>query len=142
MEYTHFMELAKVVDQVANLDPGARALFFEGRWYSWGELNAIGDRILALVDEAGIPPLESIGLVLRNDPLFVAAIVAAFRAGRPVLTFSPLLPDAALADDIRANRPAALVALPDDIARPGFVDRLSETGALGVLGGDAPSVVP
>lgn len=141
MEYTHFVELAKVIDRVAHLDPAARALWFEGRWYTWGELNEIGDHVLALVDEARLPRHESIGFVLRNDPFFVAMILAAFRAQRPVLTFSPLLPDAALADDIRTNKPAVLVALSDDVGRPGFVDAIRDSQALGILGGDTSAVL-
>jgi long-chain acyl-CoA synthetase len=142
MQYTHFVELAKVIDQVAHLDLDARALFFEGRWYTWSELNATGDRVLDIVDQAGVPSHESIGFVLRNEPFFVAVILAAFRAQRPVLTFSPLLPDKALLDDVRANRPAVLIALPEDVERPGFVDTIRETGGLGILGGGSPDVVP
>jgi len=132
MQYTQSMELAKVIDQVAHLDTDARALWFEGRWYSWGELNTQGDTLVALVDQARVPMEESIGVVLRNDPLCVAVILAAFRAERPVLTFSPLLPDAALAEDVRAHKPAVLIAPPADWERPGLIDAVRDVGTLGI----------
>jgi long-chain acyl-CoA synthetase len=137
MQYTQLMDLAKVIDQVAHLDIDARALSFEDRWYTWGELNSYGDAVLGLVDDAGIATRESVGVLLRNDPVCVAIILAAFRAQRPVLTFSPLLPDAALAADVRATRPAALVALTEDWARPGLVSAVGEIGALGI---EAPPI--
>jgi long-chain acyl-CoA synthetase len=142
MQYTQFMNLAKIIDRVAHLDTDARALWFDGRWFTWGELNATGDAVLALVDGSDIPARESIGVILRNDPVCVAVILAAFRARRPVLTFSPLLPDAALADDVRANRPAALVALAADWRRAGLVDALRDVGAIGIQADDRTAAEP
>ncbi|WP_433190022.1 class I adenylate-forming enzyme family protein [Actinoallomurus sp. CA-150999] len=137
------MELARVIDEVAHLDADAPALWFEGRWYSWGELTARGDEVLSRVAGAGVPADESVGVILRNDPLCVAVLLSALRARRPVLTFSPLLPDAALADDVRANRPAALVGLSADWARPGLADAVRTAGGLGVqLGDDGAAAVP
>jgi long-chain acyl-CoA synthetase len=141
MEYTHFMELAKVIDQVAHLDIDARALSFEGRWYTWGELNALGDAVLALVDDARVPLTESVGVVLRNDPACVAVMLAAFRAQRPILTFSPLLPDTALADDVRGCKPAALVGLDADWERPGLVAAVRATGTLAILADEPTAVI-
>jgi acyl-coenzyme A synthetase/AMP-(fatty) acid ligase len=131
------MELPDVIEKVSHLDVGARALWFEGRWYTWAELNAHGDAVLALAAESGLADGESLGVVLRNDPRCAAVLLAAFRARRPVLTFSPLLPDAALADDIRACRPGVLAALPADWDRPGLLAGAQSAGALGVRMGDA-----
>ncbi|WP_238015171.1 class I adenylate-forming enzyme family protein [Dactylosporangium sp. AC04546] len=136
------MQLDKVIDQVAHLDTGARALWFEGRWHTWGEVNALGDGVIALLDQAGVPEDQSIGIALRNDPLCVAVMLAAFRARRPTLTFSPLLPDAALAEDVRNNKPAVLVALATDWERPGLVDAVRDVGAAGIRAGDVSTLVP
>jgi long-chain acyl-CoA synthetase len=88
------MELPDVIEKVSHLDVGAPALWFEGRWSTWGELNAQGDSALSLAAQAGLAADHSLGVILRNDPVCVAVLLAAFRARRPVLTFSPLLPDA------------------------------------------------
>jgi long-chain acyl-CoA synthetase len=130
------MELPEVIEKVAHLDVGARALWFEGRWYTWAELNAYGDAVIALAAGSGLADGESLGVILRNDPLCVAVVLSAFRARRPVLTFSPLLPDAALADDIRACRPGVLAALPADWDRPGLLDAAADVGAAGLRIGD------
>ena len=126
------MELPDVIEKVSHLDTGARALWFEGRWYTWAELNAQGDAVLSLAARSGLADDESLGVLLRNDPRCVAVVLAAFRARRPVLTFSPLLPDAALADDIRACRPGVLAALPEDWDRDGLLGAVADVGALGV----------
>ncbi|WP_344593547.1 class I adenylate-forming enzyme family protein [Streptomyces violaceusniger] len=126
------MELAEIIDTVTHLDPGARALWFEGRWYTWGALTGHGDAVLDLIERADVPADRGIGVVLRNEPLCVAVLLAALRARRPVLTFSGLLPDAALADDVRANRPAALVAPAADWDHDGLAEALGSVGGLGV----------
>jgi long-chain acyl-CoA synthetase len=131
------MELPDVVEKVSHLDVGARALWFEGRWYTWAELNAHGDVVLSLAADSGLADDESLGVILRNDPRCVAVVLAAFRARRPVLTFSPLLPDAALADDIRACRPGVLAALPEDWDRDGLHGAVQAVGALGLSVTDA-----
>jgi long-chain acyl-CoA synthetase len=133
------MELPDVIETVSHLDVGARALWFEGRWYTWAELNAHGDAVLSMAARAGLADDESLGVILRNDPLCVAIVLAAFRVRRPVLTFSPLLPDAALADDIRACRPGVLAALPADWDRPGPADAVRADGALGLSVTDSPA---
>jgi acyl-CoA synthetase (AMP-forming)/AMP-acid ligase II len=131
------MELPDVIEQVSHLDVGARALWFEGRWYTWAELSAQGDCVLSLAAEAGLAEQESLGVVLRNDPACVAVLLSAFRARRPVLTFSPLLPDGALAEDIRACRPGVLVALAADWDRPGLLEAAAAAGAAGLRAGGA-----
>src|SRR5215475_12544334 len=135
------MDLPDVIEKVTHLDTGARALWFEGRWYTWAELNAHGDAVLSLAAESGLAGEESLGVVLRNDPLCVAVLLAAFRARRPVLTFSPLLPDAALADDIRGCRPGVLAALAADWDRPGLAGAVQAAGAAGLRIG-AEGTVP
>jgi acyl-CoA synthetase (AMP-forming)/AMP-acid ligase II len=126
------MELPEVIDKVSHLDADARALWFEGRWHTWADLNAHGDAVVTLAVTSGLADDESLGVILRNDPLCVAVLLAAFRARRPVLTFSPLLPDAALADDIRGCRPGVLAALPADWDRPGLLDAVRSAGAAGL----------
>jgi len=126
------MELPDVIEQVSRLDVGARALWFEGRWYTWAELSAQGDRVLSLAAEAGLAEWESLGVVLRNDPACVAVLLSALRARRPVLTFSPLLPDGALAQDIRACGPGVLAALAPDWGRPGLLEAVRAAGAAGL----------
>jgi acyl-coenzyme A synthetase/AMP-(fatty) acid ligase len=82
-------------------------------------------------------------VILRNDPACVAVLLSALRARRPVLTFSPLLPDAPLADDLRAARPGVVVALAPDWERGGLLEAVQAAGALGLrIGSASVSPVP
>jgi acyl-coenzyme A synthetase/AMP-(fatty) acid ligase len=130
------VELHKVIDTVAHLDESAPAMWFEERWWTWHEINDLGDATLARAAEGGVSNEESIGLVARNDPKCVTVMLAALRAPWPVLTFSPLLPDDGLAADVRAMRPAVLVATADDWERAGMRDAAYGVGALGLILGD------
>jgi long-chain acyl-CoA synthetase len=131
------MDLPGVIDEVCRIDVGAPALWFEGRWFTWSELNALGDAVLAEATGSGLADGESLGVILRNEPASVAVVLAAFRQRRPVLTFSPLLPDGALADDVRATRPGVLAALPADWDRPGLTEAVQDAGAQGLSIGEA-----
>jgi long-chain acyl-CoA synthetase len=126
------VELHKVLDSVARLDPSANALSFSGSWFAWRDLTDMGDAALHIAAAAGVPRDESIGVVVRNDPACLAVLLAGLRAPWPVLTFSPLLPDAALCADIRAMRPAVVAASAADWDRPGFASAVAEVGALGL----------
>jgi acyl-CoA synthetase (AMP-forming)/AMP-acid ligase II len=126
------VELHSVIDTIAHLDPCASALWFEGRWFTWQELNELGDATLELLTAGGVLPDESIGVVVRNNAATVAVLLGALRTRRPVLMFSPLLPDRALADDVGATRPAALVASDADWQRRGLLAALQQVGTLGI----------
>jgi long-chain acyl-CoA synthetase len=126
------VSLDQVLEAVTHLSPSSEALWFEGRWYRWAELNSIGEGVLERIDGTGVPADLSIGAIVRNDPLCVAVLLTALRKGRPVLTFSPLLPDAALAADLVTNRPASLVAVSADWDRPGIAAAVTAAGGLGV----------
>ncbi len=126
------MKLREIVTMVSRLDPNAPAVWFRERWWSWRDVVAIGDEVLQRADSSGVTGDQTIGLVLRNHPATLAVALAAMRAGRSILTFSPLLPDAALAADVADNRPAVLVAISPDWERAGLVEAVAESGCLGV----------
>jgi len=135
------VNLREAVTTISGLDPEAPAVWFEDRWWRWEEVVATGDDAIASADEAGVRGDESIGLVFHNHPGTVAVALAAMRAGRPIVTFNPLLPDAALVADVRTTRPATLVALARDWQREGLVDAMAEVGGLGLdLGADVIEV--
>lgn len=110
--------------------PEETALLFEDRSYSWAYLwRAVGglDQLLA---DAGKPGAHRIGIVLRNRPGHLAALVATIATGRQVVTLSPFHGDTALADDIATLAPEVIVAGPQDWARPGVLAAASRIAAV------------
>lgn len=100
--------------------PEATALTFEDRHYPWAFLRRGVDDLDRLLAEAGEPDAHRIGIVLRNRPGELAALVAVIATGRQVVTLSPFHGDVALAEDIATLAPQVLVASAEDWARPGF----------------------
>src|SRR4051794_34310469 len=111
-------------------DPQATALLFEDRTYPWAFLSRAVDVL------AGLPAYR-VGIVLRNRPGHLAALVAVIATGRQVVTLSPFHGDTALAEDIVSLRPQVVVAAPEDWARPGVTTAAAAVAAGPVESGRA-----
>ncbi len=126
------LDLGATLDTIFRLDPGAPELLFQGEWLTWGELAHVGTALLEAVEKAGVPSECAIGLVTRNRPFVVAAMLGILRARRSILPLNALLPDAASATDVHNLRPAVIAADGADWARPEFRAAAGEVGALGL----------
>ena len=124
------MSLSERLRTILALDPSAGAVEFEGRWHSWGELDAIVRALDAELSAAGLGPGTPVGMFLRNTPELVGAALAALCSERCIVTLNPHQGDTKLAADLRALRLPALVGLADDWTRPEV--RAAAEGALGL----------
>ena len=77
--------LSERIGAIPKLDPAAPALEFDGRWYTWGQLDTTISSIGALVPEPG----TQLGIILRNRPAHVGALLGVLRAGGCVVTINP-----------------------------------------------------
>jgi long-chain acyl-CoA synthetase len=116
--------------RVLSAVPEATAVTFEDRSYPWAFLRRGVDDLDRLLAEAGAPDAHRIGLVLRNRPGHLAALVAVIATGREVVTLSPFHGDVALAEDITTLAPQVVVAGAEDWARPGVATAAAEVAAL------------
>ena len=73
-------------------DDDARMLQCEGRWVSWGSVRTLIELIDRELTDAGCGPGGRVAIVLTNRVESVAALIAIFRAGRTLVTISPLQP--------------------------------------------------
>ena len=103
-------DLRRQLRTIMTLDPSAPALQFVGHWFTWSDLSGAADRIDELLNAAGIGTESAVGIVLRNSPEAVAALLAVISTGRAVLSLSPIQPRAALRADVEALRPPAVIA--------------------------------
>ncbi|WP_082594713.1 class I adenylate-forming enzyme family protein [Sphingomonas sp. Root710] len=126
------MDVTKRLQQVFALDPAARAVARDNRWYSWGELAVAAGKLDRLLADAGIGEGAKVAVLLRNRPAHLAAVVSLLMSKRCLVTVNPLLPDGPLADDIRGLAVAGCIADPEDWERPGIVDSVRSLGAMGI----------
>lgn len=102
--------LSQRIGTVLDLDPSAPALQFDGRWSSWGQLAMLARRIGALTGPVRV------GIMLRNQPVHVAALLGVLEAGGTVVVINPSRGDDRTRADIATLGLPVIIGLPDDIA--------------------------
>jgi acyl-CoA synthetase (AMP-forming)/AMP-acid ligase II len=116
---------------------------FEGAWRPWRHVGTAIDGLDELLAPVGLGPGALVGVVIRNRPEMVRAILAVLGTGRVLVTLSSAVPLATLTAEIRR------LALPVVVARPSdWGDELRaavhDAGSLGIAftdGDDAPEIV-
>jgi long-chain acyl-CoA synthetase len=136
--------LSQRIADVLGLQPDARAIEYDGRWLSWGEVGEAARRIASLTAEHSAEP--QIGMLLRNRPGQVAAFLGVLLGGGTVVTINPSRGDERTRADITALRLPLVVGEPDDltlvnpetpiVAISGLLDDVSESPRH--TGGPAP----
>ena len=75
------MNIGDLLSGPAATRSGHPALIFQGRTYSYGELDRLTNRFASALRAAGIGAGQVIGLVLESGPELVIAALGAFKAG-------------------------------------------------------------
>lgn len=102
--------LSQRIGTVLDLDPSAPALQYDGRWSSWGQLAQLARRIGALTGPVRV------GIMLRNQPAHVAALLGVLEAGGTVVVINPSRGDDRTRADIAALGLPVIIGVADDIA--------------------------
>lgn len=103
------------IRQVLALDPSATALTFDGVAFPWAFYASAVTDLEALL--TAVPGVHRIGIVLRNRPGPLAALIATLGSGHELVTLSPYLGDVGLARDVVELAPDVIVAEDQDWAR-------------------------
>jgi long-chain acyl-CoA synthetase len=109
--------LSQRIADVLALQPEAPALEYEGHWVSWGELAEMADRIGRLVGDGNQQP--QIGILLRNRPAQVAALLGVLQSGATVVVINPARGDERTKADVAQLDLPLIVGEPDDLAMLG-----------------------
>jgi acyl-coenzyme A synthetase/AMP-(fatty) acid ligase len=125
--------LSRRICQVAALDPGAPALFFGELTFTWSFYADACTDLDSLL--AAYPAARRIGIVLRNRPGPLAALIATLGTGREVVTLSPHLGDVGLEQDIIDLAPDVIVAEDADWARDAVLAASRSVGAIALRTG-------
>jgi long-chain acyl-CoA synthetase len=125
-------KLLQQIQAVWSLDPSARALEFEGRWFTWGELRDAALAIDRALSGAGIGAGAPVGFVLRNRPSLIAALLALLISQRCIVSLSPFQPTEGIHTDLRGLKLPAVIADAQDWAGEGTVGLAQDLGCLGL----------
>lgn len=102
--------LSQRIGAVLDLEPSAPALQYDGVWSSWGQLATLARRIGALTGPARV------GIMLRNQPAHVAALLGVLEAGGTVVVINPARGDDRTRADLISLGLPVIIGVADDIA--------------------------
>ena len=129
--------LSRRIRQMVRVDPGAPALFFEGQAFPWSfYAHAVADLAALLAAHSSA---QRVGIVLRNRPGPLAALIATLGTGRVVVPLSPHLGDIGLEKDIIDLAPDVIVAEDGDWAREAILASSQTAGAIALRTGGTGS---
>src|ERR1700754_1543329 len=92
--------LAERIEHVLRLAPHSGALEFQGNWHSWGELAAAMVRRESVLADGGLGEGAAVGVILRNRPGSMAAILQILASRRCVVPINPFQDPGRIARDL------------------------------------------
>jgi long-chain acyl-CoA synthetase len=101
--------LSRRISDVLALQPDDAAIEYDGEWSTWRQVAELANRV-ALVGET------EVGMLLRNRPTHVGALLGVLLGGGTVVTINPSRGDDRTRADIAALNLPVVVGEPDDLA--------------------------
>ncbi|MCV7279877.1 AMP-binding protein [Mycolicibacterium flavescens] len=102
--------LRRRIRDILALDPAAPAIEFDDEWVSWGRLAEVAHQVESAVGTGHV------GMLLRNRPVHVAALLGVLLAGGTVVVINPARGDDRVRADIAALQLPVIVGEADDLA--------------------------
>lgn len=106
--------LRRRIGDVLSLQPDAPAMEYERQWISWGELGRLAGRIGSLIGEGS--PQSQIGILLRNRPPQVAALLGVLQCGATVVVINPARGEERTRADVDRLALPMIIGESDDLA--------------------------
>jgi acyl-CoA synthetase (AMP-forming)/AMP-acid ligase II len=103
--------LSRRITDVLELQPDAAAIEYDGQWSTWGRIAQVADRIASVGE-------TEVGMLLRNRPAHVAALLGVLLGGGTVVTINPSRGDDRIRADIEALTLPVVIGEPDDLTAP------------------------
>jgi long-chain acyl-CoA synthetase len=114
---------------------------FERRWFTWGEIRHVAERIGALIDASGAPERSPVALIARNRPSAVAALLGLIARSSTIRMIYPFQSPASMARSVERLKPAAVVGAPEEFtAELRAMLRTQGIAAIAITEMDATSV--
>lgn len=121
--------ITEKLQAIMSIDPQRAEIDFEAVDYSWGQIAASVKAIEVELERIGSPVDARIGVLLRNRPGHLAAIIALLSTDRCMVSLNPALPDDSLYTDIENLGLQVIIADDTDVSRKGFEQAVKRAGS-------------
>jgi long-chain acyl-CoA synthetase len=101
--------LSRRIADVLALQPDDAAIEYDGRWSTWRQVAELANGMAAVGE-------TEVGILLRNRPAHVAALLGVLLGGGTVVTINPSRGDDRTREDIAALNLPVVIGEPDDLA--------------------------
>jgi acyl-CoA synthetase (AMP-forming)/AMP-acid ligase II len=123
--------LPEALTRLWQAEEAANMVQFDGRWFTWGHVRSLTERIDAELTAAGCSVGGRVAVVLDNRVESVATLLALIRGSRTLVTLSPLQPPERLSTDLQATKAGYVLAAEEWWASPDFAAAAANLGASG-----------
>jgi long-chain acyl-CoA synthetase len=123
--------IARQIAAVLSIEPAAMAIEFDERWITWSELRESVAAIDQALTRGGIGPGVPVGVMLRNRPGLIAAVLALLLSQRCIVSLSPIQSSEALQADLRNLKMHAVIGDAMDW-HEGTIEVLRQVGSMGL----------
>ncbi|MGH1420510.1 MAG: class I adenylate-forming enzyme family protein [Hyphomonas sp.] len=120
--------LSDLLNGVLEIDPSADAIEFQGSWSTWADLKQTIDAIKISLDQLDLGEGARIGVMIRNHPDVVAAILSAVSVDGTMVSINHMLPEDKLRADLERLDLPVVIGIDEDFSRPGVLDTLKAAG--------------
>lgn len=118
------------INQVSQLSPNGNALEFKGIWYRWPAVRQAMEQAEQHLTTAGIKEGDVVGLLLRNRPAHVTALMQVLASRRCVATLNPFQSPEKIAQDLRDLKLKVVFCDSDDLAHAALREAALECGTV------------
>jgi long-chain acyl-CoA synthetase len=123
-------KLRDLITGVLALDSAGEAVEFERTWTTWGGLAEGMAELAHVLASHGLGAGARVGVMMRNRPPLLAAMLEIVTSDRCLVTINPIYPDDKASADVTKSACPAIVAMADDWARGSLTAAARECGAL------------
>lgn len=106
--------LEDLTQRALSREASLSAIDFESRWYTWGELRHVAERLGSFLEASRVPLRAPVALVARNRPAAVAALLGLISRSHTIRMVHPFQSSAAMVRDVEHLNPAVLVGAAGD----------------------------
>jgi long-chain acyl-CoA synthetase len=125
------MTLEDACNRALARDPAQQAIEFEGRWYTWGDLRQVADRLRAAIRDSGSGGPTVVAFAPRNQPSAIAAFLGLLAGGHLIRMVYAFQSPAGIARDIEKCEATVAVFAAQD-ASDELIATLRDHGIAGI----------